>query len=395
MAIIKKAHGVRQKLLKLGCFKSIAIHIDTSSGPAATPSGFEVNYEVSELKRITGGISTNISNSGEGIFSFGGIFPNLWGRGESIKGDMSYGSGKSNTANISIVKPFISPHNLVGSLSAVKSYDEPGSSGYKLFENALIAECGFTSFPGWNHKLQYEASWRLMGADTKQTSFFVRNEAGSTLKSSVRHVWNMDSRNSTIFPTCGRLMQMTTEFAGLGGNVNFLKNEVRFQKTIPIPNDDVILQGGFNVGILNPIGDGDVDVIDKFFLGGPLGFRGFTGRGIGPKEGDDYIGAKMYWATGLHVYTPLPYRPGEGGVGDLFKFHLFTNIGNIGDFDFSGFKSFLEDQKNNLRFALGLGFVLKLGNMARLELNLVYPWKVGESDNPVTGLQIGVGGDFL
>lgn len=391
--IIKKAHGVRQKLLKLGCFKSIAIHIDTSSGPAATPSGFEVNYEVSELKRITGGITTNISNSGEGLFSFGGIFPNLWGRGESLKGDMSYGSGSSNTANVTFVKPFISAHNLVGSLSAVKSYNQSGSSGYNLFENGLIAECAYTSLPGWNHKFQYEASWRLMGPDTKQTSFFVRNEAGSTLKSSLRHVWNIDTRNSVIFPTCGHLLQMTSEFAGIGGNVNFLKNEIRLQNTVP--KGDYILQGGLNLGLLNPIGEGNVAVIDSFFLGGPLGFRGFTSRGVGPKEGDNYVGAKMYWATGFHLYTPLPFKPGEGGVGDLFKLHIFTNIGNIGEFDFSSIKGFFDEQTQNLRIAAGLGFVLKLGNMARIELNLVYPVKAGESDNPVTGLQIGVGGDFL
>ena len=43
----------------------------------------------------------------------------------------------------------------------------------------------------------------------------------------------------------------------------------------------------------------------------------------------------MYWAAGLHVYIPLPFRPGEGGIGDLFKLHTFANIGNIGEFYFS------------------------------------------------------------
>ena len=73
-----------------------------------------------------------------------------------------------------------------------------------------------------------------MDAGTRQTSFFIRDKAGSTLKSSMRHIWNIDTRNSNIFPTCGDLLQMTTEFAGLGGNVNFLKNEVHLQTTIPI-----------------------------------------------------------------------------------------------------------------------------------------------------------------
>lgn len=42
--------------------------------------------------------------------------------------------------------PFFNPDS--GSLSAVKSYNENGSSGYNLFENGLIAECAYTSFPG-------------------------------------------------------------------------------------------------------------------------------------------------------------------------------------------------------------------------------------------------------
>lgn len=54
-----------------------------------------------------------------------------------------------------------------------------------------------------------------------------------------------------------------------------------------------ILQGGLNLGLLNPIGEGKVDVIDSFFLGGPLNFRGFATRGMGPKDGENYIGAKV------------------------------------------------------------------------------------------------------
>ena len=32
------------------------------------------------------------------------------------------------------------------------------------------------------------------------------------------------------------------------------------------------------------------------------------------------IPGSMYWATGLHLYTPLPFRPGRDGYGDLFKY---------------------------------------------------------------------------
>ena len=44
----------------------------------------------------------------------------------------------------------------------------------------------------------------------------------------------------------------------------------------------------------------------------------------------------MYWASGLHLYTPLPFRPGRDGYGDLFKTHVFVTAGNVGNFGLTG-----------------------------------------------------------
>lgn len=43
----------------------------------------------------------------------------------------------------------------------------------------------------------------------------------------------------------------------------------------------------------------------------------------------DYLGGEVFWAGGLHLYTPLPFRPGHGGFGDLFRTHFFLNAGNL------------------------------------------------------------------
>jgi len=43
----------------------------------------------------------------------------------------------------------------------------------------------------------------------------------------------------------------------------------------------------------------------------------------------DYLGGEAYWAGGLHLYTPLPFRPGRSGFGDLFRTHFFLNAGNL------------------------------------------------------------------
>ena len=43
----------------------------------------------------------------------------------------------------------------------------------------------------------------------------------------------------------------------------------------------------------------------------------------------DYLGGEVYWAGAVHLYTPLPFRPGKGGFGDLFRTHFFLNAGNL------------------------------------------------------------------
>lgn len=71
---------------------------------------------------------------------------------------------------------------------------------------------------------------------------------------------------------------------------------------------------------------------DMFYLGGPLSLRGFQTRGAGPHSDGDATGALGYWSAGIHLFTPLPFRPGRGGLGELFRTHFFVNTGNIADF---------------------------------------------------------------
>ena len=38
----------------------------------------------------------------------------------------------------------------------------------------------------------------------------------------------------------------------------------------------------------------------------------------------------MYWSLGLHLYTPLPFRP--GGLAEKFRTHTFATAGNLAQF---------------------------------------------------------------
>lgn len=82
---------------------------------------------------------------------------------------------------------------------------------------------------------------------SKTTSFDVRKESGLSLKSALRHILSVDLRNDNIFPSGGSLFQMTSEIAGLGGNVGYLKNDFFLQGNYSIMEDFVCNESKYEV----------------------------------------------------------------------------------------------------------------------------------------------------
>lgn len=70
----------------------------------------------------------------------------------------------------------------------------------------------------------------------------------------------------------------------------------------------------------------------------------------------DYLGGEAYWAGGLHLYTPLPFRPGMGGFGDLFRTHFFLNAGNLCNLNYG---ELLKQMSTCYLIMLGLGQTLR------------------------------------
>lgn len=67
----------------------------------------------------------------------------------------------------------------------------------------------------------------------------MREGAGVHLKSALRHILSIDLRDDVIFPSCGSLLQITSEFAGVGGNVGFVKNDAFIQSNFSLMDDIV------------------------------------------------------------------------------------------------------------------------------------------------------------
>ena len=63
----------------------------------------------------------------------------------------------------------------------------------------------------------------------------------------------MDRRDEAVFPSEGSLFRLSQEYAGLGGDVGFFKNELEAQANVPLLGPDLVLQGTFSCGYLKRI----------------------------------------------------------------------------------------------------------------------------------------------
>jgi outer membrane protein insertion porin family len=142
-----------------------------------------------------------------------------------------------------------------------------------------------------------------------------------------------DTLDSRRDPRAGTLVRFTQEFAGVGGDVSFLRTTGSgsyYQELLP--DQDVVgfvkVQGGHIVGI----GE-DVRLLDHFFKGGET-VRGFESSGFGPRDlaTNDALGGTVFVAGTAEVQFPLPAIPPELGL----KGAVFADAGTLFDTDFDG-----------------------------------------------------------
>uniref|UniRef100_A0A8C7XLZ0 SAMM50 sorting and assembly machinery component n=1 Tax=Oryzias sinensis TaxID=183150 RepID=A0A8C7XLZ0_9TELE len=350
-------------------------------------------WNVTELRRLTGSYNTMVGNN-EGSMVLGLKLPNALGRAEKMTFQFSYGT-KETSYGLSFFKPQPGHFERNFSINAYKVTGQFPWSSLRETDRGISTEI---SFPVWktNQTLKWEGVWRELGCLANTASFAVREESGHSLKSSLSHAMVIDTRNSSILPKKGGLLKIHQELAGFtGGDACFLKEDFEIQLNKKLFWDSV-LSASLWGGLLLPLGDEKTSIADRFYLGGPTSIRGFSMYSMGPQSDGDYLGGEAYWAGGLHLYTPLPFRPGRGGFGELFRTHFFLNAGNLCNLNYGeGPQAHLKKLAECLRWSYGLGIVLRLGNIARLELNYCIPMGVQSGDRICDGVQFGAGIRFL
>jgi outer membrane protein insertion porin family len=180
-----------------------------------------------------------------------------------------------------------------------------------------------------------------------EASLPVRKElaGGQTLTSAVGYSLNYNTLDNNKNPTDGLVVDFKQDFAGVGGDVSYLKSAVDAKYYTPLVADIIGLlhvQGG----ILNKVGNTELRMLDQFQMGPNL-VRGFAPNGIGPRDVNplgtmDALGGTKYWGASAELQMPFWFLPKEVGL----KGSVYADAGGL--YDYKGPTSWSFTNETNL-----------------------------------------------
>ncbi len=365
-ALIDRAE---RRLKNLDYFKTVKI----TNEPGSAPDRVVINVNVEEKSTGEFSISGGYSTADGFLAEVSVADRNLMGRGEFAKASVSYGQ-YSRGFGLSFVEPYLLGYRMAGGIdlfgrqsfsTSYVSYNTQTIGVNLRLGFALSEELSFTphysifqqevSLPDYLNNCQYSSNALINGGtgvnsgneggvgntDTTvnppngcyydgEASLPVRIELskGAVIESIVGYSLAYNTLDNVKSPTSGLYAEIKQDFAGVGGDVNFIRTSAEarnYYEVFPDVIGVVKLQGGHLAGW----GGKDLRMLDNFQMGPNL-VRGFEPSGIGPRDltpgsTNDALGGTMYWGASVEAQTPLYFLPKEIGI----KVAAFADAGSL------------------------------------------------------------------
>ena len=327
--------AARKRLRALGFFKTV--EVETEPGSAAD----RVVIVVKVLEQPTGELSFGAGYStSEGVIGDVSITErNLMGKGQYVRLGFS-GSLDRAQVDFSFTEPYFLDRNLAAGFDLFhKEVDLTDVASFKQNTTGGNLRLGFPIADNTQMGLRYRFEQEDIFDVSNNASLAVKESAGTYTTSSVGYTIAYDTRNLPQSPTSGMFTSFSQDFAGVGGDVQYLRSVVDARGYYPITNKITLVgraQGGSIVGW----GGQDVRMTDLFFKGGET-IRGFERAGYGPRDAcedpvthdridncsRDSLGGQLFWATTAEVRFPFPYVPDSLGMQGA----VFVDAGSLWD----------------------------------------------------------------
>jgi outer membrane protein insertion porin family len=146
----------------------------------------------------------------------------------------------------------------------------------------------------------------------------IKIQGGEKRKNSLTTYLTYSKLDSERFPSKGDKARFSLEYAGFGGDIDFIKSTLENNFYYPFKN--LIFHSKTYIGYINKDLE-NTPIYERFFGGGIGTVRGYKERSLGHKEDGYCVGGNYIFAQNFEILYPL-YKDILYGIG-------FFDIGNV------------------------------------------------------------------
>ena len=332
-----------QRIRDLNFFETASMSIEPGSAPDKTV----VNVDVAEKSTGELSVGAGFSTNDGPLADFRIRERNLLGKGQDLLLGATI-AGERTEFDLA----FTEPHFLDRDLSAGADLfhvtrDLQDESSYDQRRTGGALRMGFPLSERWRDTVRYRYERNEITDVQGDASRFIRDQEGQRDTSAISNRLTYDNRDSTLFPTDGWLLWLDTEVAGLGGDAEYVSGKTGASYYYPLADQWTVNLLG-EVAAIGGYGDGDVQINERFFLGGST-LRGFEQAGVGPRDitTDDALGGNYFYRGSVETSFPLGLPDDMGILG-----HAFSDFGTLWELDDAG-PEVVDD--STIRASVGLG----------------------------------------
>ncbi len=276
---------------------------------------------------------------------------NLLGKGQNITLDISAGANQ-NLTNINFTEPrFLDTQISAGIDIYGNQVDYSDTSGYKNRQIGAGVRFGFPLSDELKLAIKYSNTNNEVYSLPANPSAALAELEGKKNISELGYDLTYNTLDNNFTPTNGLLLKLSQDFAGLGGDIKYLRNEFSGDYYIDFTKD-VVGSVSLDLGHIFGIDSQKVRITDSFKDPGSI-MRGFQTGGISPRlktnvanSNEEAVGGNTYMLASTGLKFPVPSLTEEYGLSAGLHLNAGTLFG-------SDQPSNTVDESNSIRVSAG------------------------------------------
>lgn len=326
-----KVQQTVERLKGIGFFDDVQVTEEQGSADDKKVLVVSVKEKAEGTAALRFGLNVSDADGFGGFVGFTEI--NFMGTGRLLSAD-AYWSQKLYGAKVNMFDPKFFDYNFGAGFSiSANRYDRKRYNGSVLRSFSTGPYVSYRINERLSHRIGYSISFnsrKWWDPDKQQLVDKIPENAKVSLMKGEFGSYTRGELSSTLFynhtdnpynPRRGYELSMTNAYAGVGGSVRYLRNEIEGTYYYPLSQRFTFISTA-KVGYIDEIANTRSN--DRYSLGGDgMNLRGFDSYGVGPRDKhENIIGGNKFWAMSFSVKTPLSTR--EIGISGL----AFVDLGS-------------------------------------------------------------------